>query len=598
MATQTVTTGIDTWVGSAAPTTKHGSDAYLHVRSGVDYGFIYFAIPAPAGATIVSAKLRLRARGASTGSRTVTAQRAASSWGNTATWNNKPDVTGTARTASIGTLATGDLVEIDVTADVQTMLSGSNYGWRITTSAATRHSFHSLGATTATLRPSLYVEWTTAPAKPTNLRPGNGNVISDTKPVLQFDAATAITHVNVQVSPTQNGVTPTLDTGWVASTAPELDLKTTAYGGLTSGSTSWRVRYRASDGQETDWSEWSTFSRAAKGTVTITNPAAATVDDSTPPITWTFSATQVAYEVQIVNNTTGVILHDSGRITSTEQDYTPPVAVMTSATTPYRIIVLVWDNVAGRVNGVSDPAYAWTDRTVTVTSSGSVVNVTNVNAIQRGSTPWVDITWSRSAMPDSFQIERDDEVIADNLDPVELNTGTTNYAWTDYSAPPFAGHTYRIRAKVNGQRATGVTDTVTTSIQGIWIADTTNDVWVALGGSDAGTWTMTEDAAVYTPVGSTKSVRIISGMRGLEGSLNAVLVDGWDKTLDEMLDDLYWIKERPTGTYRLVLADVNIPALIGNVTVSPVPSTKNGQITRSVSFSFWQSGEVPFQPVI
>ena len=73
-----VRTGIDSWVDQAAPTVKHGAATRLSLNGPAGTNdrraFIHFSRPFPLGATILSAKLRVFARGAWTG-QTVTAFR-------------------------------------------------------------------------------------------------------------------------------------------------------------------------------------------------------------------------------------------------------------------------------------------------------------------------------------------------------------------------------------------------------------------------------------------------------------------------------------------------------------------------------------------
>src|SRR5690606_9066665 len=99
---------------------------------------IWFRNPAPLGATVTSAKLVLRARGASSGSRTLQLYRIGASWQEgKLTWNKRPPVLpSTLVTKSIGTLADGDTVEVDVTSILHSWANGGpNYGIRIGTTA-------------------------------------------------------------------------------------------------------------------------------------------------------------------------------------------------------------------------------------------------------------------------------------------------------------------------------------------------------------------------------------------------------------------------------------------------------------------------------
>ena len=83
-------------------------------------------------------------------------------------------------------------------------------------------------------------------------------------------------------------------------------------------------------------------------------------------------------------------------------------------------------------------------------------------------------------------------------------------------------------------------------------------------------------------------------MRGLEGSLQGTLAEGFGKTFEDHLDAVYAIKSRPRQTFRLTVGDVNIPAILGNIVVSPDPRSRASEVVRAVTFDFWQDGELPF----
>ncbi|WP_157601808.1 hypothetical protein [Promicromonospora kroppenstedtii] len=114
-------------------------------------------------------------------------------------------------------------------------------------------------------------------------------------------------------------------------------------------------------------------------------------------------------------------------------------------------------------------------------------------------------------------------------------------------------------------------------MEGIWLIDRDRDINVTLMGNDEGTWSMEDDASVYTPIGSTQPVRIVNGMRGLEGSLSGALMAGFGKTFRAMEADLYAIKERPYQTVQLIAGDMSFEALVGNITISPSPQDARGR---------------------
>ena len=228
MSRAVVRGGHDSFVNSVRPAMEFDGAKYLRLVSGQKRVFLYFRNPAPRGATVTSATIRVFARGASSGSRTLTASRVGQTWKvRQLNWNNQPTVKADSLTKSIGTLADGDAIDIDVTAHVQTMCNGAaNYGWRIETSTGTEHVIY--GFDSGDLKPTLTVVWSDAPDEPTSLSP-SGGVVATAKPTLQFDYTdvsgnTDLAGVRVQVDAAKNGTDPAFDTGAVAATEPELAL--------------------------------------------------------------------------------------------------------------------------------------------------------------------------------------------------------------------------------------------------------------------------------------------------------------------------------------------------------------------------------------
>jgi hypothetical protein len=148
-----------------------GSATTLDVDAGLDarrYSFLRFDLAAcalPAGAWVESATLTLTVL-ATPGARTYDVHRVTASWAeSTVTWNNQP-ATAALPSASF-TMPTSALVqrEIDLTADVDSFVSGAaaNQGWRLsdagTTVLAALGQFGSREHATAARRPQLVVAY-------------------------------------------------------------------------------------------------------------------------------------------------------------------------------------------------------------------------------------------------------------------------------------------------------------------------------------------------------------------------------------------------------------------------------------------------------
>lgn len=601
MSREVVRAGFDSWAGSAKPSLEHPREASLRLDSGEAEAFLWFKSPAPRGATVTSATLTLRAKGASSGSRTLTVQRVTARWSESRlNWGNKPTATTSGQaTASVGTLANGDSIAVNVTSIVQAWASGSaNYGLRVTTSASAAHL---IGSLNSTLKPTLTVVWSDAPAKPTNLRPSEA-ATSLAKPHVTFDyldvsGDTSLAAVQVQTSTTSSFTSPAFDSGEVASTSAGLDLAETSFPGLAEGETVyWRVRAKDGAGLWSVWSDAVTMTRTSLAPLTLTSPSGGSTFDPTPDVAWTMSG-QARYRV-LLYKTTDLTrpIHDSGDRLGSAAAYTIPNGVVDDGPT-YRVVVRGWD-AAVREATPGDPGYASAQADFYLGTSPGVDPVATLTAAPVDLSPWVDLTWTRALAPNSFVILRDGKVI-DTVDPADVLVSGSTYTYRYYGARPNRSHTYNVRAvEGTAQGPNGPSASLTTSPSGLWVVDLDRKIDVTLWGNEEGTWSMVDDASVYTPIGSTQVVRIVNGMRGLEGSLSGLLMSGFGKTFAQMETDVYAIKSRPTQTVRIIAGDENFEALIGNVRVSPKPETRQGEIVKGVSFDFWQVGALPFDAEI
>ena len=617
MSKAIVRSGMDAFVLSAYPNANYAAATRLRLKSGEAEAFLFFKSPVPRGSTVTSAKIRLWNSTAQSGSVTVSAQRVGASFKvRRLTWNNKPGVVGSAASVAVSSPAVGDLFEIDVTTQVQTIADGgANYGWKITTSFTTLLRLFSLNA--ATTKPVLVVEWTDQPDQPGMLRPYGGLAVSTDKPILRFSYSDpggddALDAVQVQIDAGNNFVSGIdFDSGWVTSTEPELDLSATAYGGLSDGSTTyWRVRVRDEAGGISDWSDVASFSRDDKGTLAITNPAAPSsnfVDEFTPPISWTLTGeTQKAYQVRIARATApNTWIYDSGRVTSTSTTHTLPFRWhghrVLRDDLSYIVNVRVWDT-KDRVATPSIPVFQSASRTFSVQYDGTPTVVTDFTATQPTEAPWVRLQWNRATMPDQWVIVRDGEVI-DKVDTAAdlLFTGTT-YRYTDYTARPNVAHIYKVRAVdiITGNRkmaATSPTSTITPTCPGFWLIDPDRpSLEVNLAGTDTGNIAYAEDSALFAPIGATSPTRIVSSLRGLEGTITGPIETTIVHTWDVHKANLLALKATPSQTYRLAFGDENIPATISHVSAIAAPDalpTLN-HMKLTASFMFEQNGDLPF----
>lgn len=593
--------GKDTWAGSGAPGVNHNDANLMKLNSGSAYGFLHAKSPVPLGLTVPSATLTVYVAKTSdwTGSKTISLKRLAERvpFG-TLTWNNKPGVTGAAKTVTVSGAVDGQALVFDVASHVQTVANGDpHYGWRLETNSGTAHRIYGYESD---YPPILTVEYAISPSQPVDLSPAGG-AVSLQFPVFQFDAVDLsnpqdMTDLQIQIgaSSTRNAdgslTTPEFDTGWVASTVPEWTSAGSAWVGISAAATRyWVARYR--DGSVVgDWSEPVSFTRTAKGTVTITNPAVSPnnfVAEATPPLTHTFSGTQAAWRkfVALTSDPTEIVA-DSGKTAGTALSWTPPAKKLQDDGA-YTLYVRVWDSVS-RVRTPGDPIYAEASRAFTFQQDATVTAPTMVSALQQGVTPLVDVTFTRATMPDSWTILRDGKVIDAGVDPVDTLTAGTTHVYTDSGASPQVAHTYEVRAVVNGKASPkSAAGTVTTYPEDVWLLDGGRGLYVRIKGAAVDNWRRTDHVAVYPLVGGG-AIQVFMGSNGIAGDFSGTLrsIDG--RTTAQWRADFDAIADKLGRTYQLVAANLSIPVKVRNASATPHPDTQRTNPMDRVYFEFFE----------
>lgn len=596
-STRTLRASLDAWVREDAVNQNYGVTRRLHVQSNasaIRRSFIFFPRPFPLGATILDAKLRLKLANAwAGGPHTITVTRITQSWKEgRLTWSNAPSIT----TSNQATLAvTGgvvnQVVEIDVDAMMQDISGGGNwFGFRLTVNTTGAKYFYAAEAVGEETEPQLFVQWAIKPEKPTDLVPGDGAFVQHNRPTLQWtfrdaDGVSDQVQAQVQLDDADTFASPTYDSGWVAAPESQFDLEAAGAPTLTDGQQRWwRVRVQDGDGLQSDWSDIYDFTYDAPGTLTITNPSSGTpvVDETTPPITWTFTGeTQRAYRVILQVNGTltafdglGVwrTIYDSGVLAGTGLSHTlPSNLIKHTDTNAYRVIVRVWDTKT-RVGTKGFPAYQEATRTFTFTSTGPTA-VTGLTATPEEAV--VRLNFSRTSMPDFFALKVDGKLVEDRIDSSDAFVSGTAYRYYYHGAKPRTNHLYEIVAVVVDagklKHSTGnSTVSATASPRGIWILQPDGDKRVCLVGETTRDLTIGEDTEVFNPIGRRDPVRITQSLRGYEGGVGGDLEDVFGFTAKQYRDAMEDIKsELGSHEVRLVVGDMNIPVLIGQVSISP-----------------------------
>lgn len=543
----------------------------------------------PADAVISSATLQVYQFTPASGSQTVTLRRLSASFNMSATtWNNVPSLTGSSVAVTKSSPAAGTLWSWDVTSDVQAFVSGTltNFGWRLSGSTSAGVKFR--GSKASVGQPILVVEYVEPGEAPEGLSP-DGGAVSLAKPVLSFLVAPDTTSVQVQVATDVSTIDYT--SSEISTDVGQVDLATTSFAGLTAGATAklWRARSRGGTGL-TAWSEWATLQRTAKPTVAITSPGASS-DDTSPPIIWTVAGgTQESWRV-IVRDSEGEIVDDSGRKTSTALTWTPKLVADLEGSV-VTIEVYVWDNVDRAITS-GDPDYTVATSTFTLTTTAGVTPPAAVNAFTDGFSPSVLITATAVSAPDSWILVRDGVRLPDSE-----QVGGSSYTYVDWSATPNHSHTYRVARVVNKEVSSGgPVAAIAPRLTGIWLVDPVEQVVAFIAGTDAGSWSSPELAAVYQPIAGPP-IRRVAYRPPATGQVTGEIVTPSRSSAyshDATVAALYNFKSSPADrVLRLIMGDRAIPVNVGDITISPLPTTGE-QLHSAVSFTWWQVGQSPWK---
>lgn len=363
------------------------------------------------------------------------------------------------------------------------------------------------------------------------------------------------------------------------------------YAGLADAETMYyRIRVKDGDGLWSPWSDDASVTRRLQTTVTILSPDPAVgFTEPTPPILWS-SPDQTSWRL-FVFDSAGKTVHDTGYRSGADDGYTIPSGVLRDGQT-YSVHVYVRDSVSGRVTAPGDPIYVGATVSAQLNVDETINAPTGLTVAQVGNTPLVDLTWTRDTLPDEFVILANGVIVAQSVASEWTEDGVT-YSYRYEGAKPNVPTIYAVRAVVNGKQSpNSATVTLTVRTPGVWLIQ--GDTVVCLMGDDEGSWSMPEEATVYTPLGARTVTRVVEGQRGWEGSMTGFVMDAVHGSYAAALSGVYSIKRNATTPVRLIAGDANFRALLGDIAVSPVPTQREGQIYRKVAFSFWQVDDFEF----
>lgn len=608
MGSTTQRSSMDATVRSNTPTRPVPQFSVMTVENGTNTRIPHLLTPAPCpfGCTVTSAKLRLVQAAASSGNRTLSLYRITKSWNEQKlTWKNRPTraATPSATVTVTGAGSKGRVVEFDVTDDVQKFVDGSwkNFGWTIESNNGNEIAF----STRESVRnqPTLTVTWSDRPETPTDMVPAGGGVVSTPKPRLRWsfiDRAgnTTLGAVQVQLKATSDGWTPasgftaaTFDSGVVTATQPQLDLATTGWGGLAAGGEVWwTVRHRDGAGLWSSWSDPHKFSYQPLTAVSMASPGP-TVTDTTFPWVWS-TASQSKFQV-IIRDGSGTLLWHSGIVAAPDvRAFTQPRGVITTRGDSYIAVLRVWDAYP-RQDVPGHPGYVEISQPFTYVDTPDVAPVNGLYAQVDSGASWVQLTWSRSEMPDMFSIWVDGQLHT-AATGADFHVGGTSYAYTMRDLPPRANRAINVKAirsdgDVTKSSANNATVEAFTDPIGVRVIDPdTEDLDVVLleePGAEIVSSSMPEVVERFDPIGSPRSVQVTSALRWFEGTVDGgILADYNGVTAGEYRRRLLAMKSDPISDRVLIWGRNAVPVFLSqiNITDDPIASAERYR----VSFEF------------
>lgn len=603
-----VRSGSDAWVSSTAPSLNTGKGLRFRLQDGTPTkrAFLFMKNPVAPGGVVQSAKLRIRGRGTSGTSATLTLRRVTANWvERRINYNNQPGVTGASVTVSGTQSADGQAWEFDVASLLQSMANQNRpFNVRIVSDSSDELEFYSFDSTV--FRPALDVDWAFPPDPPTELSPAGGSKVTVEKPTLLFNyhdvtgdsemlaCQVQLNATNTYVDPDTGFTAPDFDSGAFTTSDPELPLAdpSLSFGGIDPGDDVWwAAKVQSAAGVWSLWSRPVTFGRISRGSLAILSPTGGVVNDATQELIWALTgATQLAWSVTVWNDATGEIVHRTGKQPGADTSYTLPKGVITSESVTYRIRVRVWESIA-RVTTPGDPVFTEAIETFVFDEDPTPDPFTDATAMQIShGRPVVKLHVERATAPDFVSVWRDGELVATDIDPADLAVSPGVYEYLDYSAEPRLPHTYKVRPKVDGKLGPGVTADVTVLAPDAWLADARNQLLVPLknppgGGGEQIQFAAPQPGSSHLVRNGKHIVRVYQTQQGLQGTGRGVLIDCAGDTAEQWVTNMESMRDRPEHKFRLIVGNLNLTIVLGNIVIAPYQY--GGPNDSLVSFSFW-----------
>lgn len=610
MTTLNIKRNTSTYVQESARTKRVGANtAFLKVRNGGNGGdsvdtLVNFALPAillAPSTKIIDATLVVYPSAFWQASATLIVSMPTKSWGgSTATWASTNELIAIGESASqaLANPSATNPFRVNVKSLLEIVRGGRRYyGLRLSTNNSTVRSIRNNGGQ----MPTLVVNYTTAPSRPTPAAPVDGQVVDKPAPLLKLTQTDPkVTTINaIQVQTSLNGTTASWDSGTRLTTETIVDLSKTTFPPMTTQGEErwWRGRLRGSGGDWSEWTSWTRFVYETLGTVTILTPAAPPnnqVGEQQAALEWaTTGFQQEFYRAILYDNTNDARLWDSGWVADQEMAVTPPKNLIRVVGREYRWDMWATDGLERTLVGDNE-AYAGATRVFTYELSSTVSPVNGLQVVDMAPLPFVKLTFDRLADVNDYEIVRDGLAV-DVVDVEELLQPDNTLAWVDRSAAPRRSHIWSVRA-IRGGKTSLSNAQVSKTIEpaGVWLCDFDNNNFITIITDQQQTMALSEDGGIFTPLNARYGIRVTTALHGYAGSIVGDIYKS-DLTGSEngqsMHDRFLRMRERKSTEMTLVLADAAYRVVPYNMTITESPEPgRNGDYIYPCSFDFIQVG--------
>ena len=479
----------------------------------------------------------------------------------------------------------------DVLDDVVDYLAGDPYyGFLLYSDDATMHEF--FGPLAATGRPVLRIVYSSAPTAPTDVWPSGGEV-SVPAPWVTWKGGDGMTSGRVQldtVGSVWNEVTgfatPLFDSGVQVTTVGKINLAAAGYAGLGPGASIAMTVLENNASGPSKWSQPVTWTYLPKPALALTAPGA-TTGDPTPPHEWTVTpAGQVSAELALTALTTGAKLYSSGLIPGDDLSLTPDKGAAFDGQA-VRSTLRIVDRTT-RIATLGVPAYTEDTADWTYDHDLAILPFSTFTLSQVGASPKVRIGLGRDDLPDEILVWINGERFARfGFDEYEAGAGWSINSWT---IPPNQQAEVTVIPMVNNVAGKPRTKTITTEVDGFWLADPITDASVSFWGTELSEQ-QGSSTAIYTPSGGGRVIVRTLSLRGTEGSMDGEIWDYESETAAEQAAQFEALRLlAPTRELRVIHGRQNFEASVVNMSmVDHQESMLTTQDVRKVHAEFYQS---------